>query len=198
MGRARTTQVQRLAEFLKSKGEQVITTREPGGTKGAEEIRKVFLSAEANNFSVVTDVLLNFAARSEHMGKFITPALEEDKTVICDRFFDSTLVYQGYAGGVDIGLLQNLHELIFDSFYPDVTFVMDIDVDTTMRRALARADKNRFDNKSREYHKKVIEGFHYIADLAPERCNLINGNLPIEVISNKVTEILEKQLTDTL
>lgn len=169
-GSGKTTQSELLANYFKQiHGENnVVLTREPGGTDFAEKIRGLLLK---DNIDPISELLLLISMRHEHMKKLILPALKEGKTVICDRFIDSTIAYQGYGLGVDLILIRDLHKLV-EIKYPDITFILDIDVQVGLSRA---KDKNKYEEMSIDFYHKIRKGFQEIAIKESNRCNVITG-----------------------
>lgn len=167
-GSGKTTQSELLANYFKQvRGENnVVLTREPGGTDFAEKIRGLLLK---DNIDPISELLLLTSMRYEHMKELILPALKEGKTVICDRFIDSTIAYQGYGLGVDLSLIRDLHKLV-EIKYPDITFILDIDVQVGLSRA---KDKNKYEEMKTDFYNKVREGFQEIAKKEPNRCSVI-------------------------
>ncbi|WP_342068390.1 dTMP kinase [Wolbachia endosymbiont (group B) of Melanargia galathea] len=169
-GSGKTTQSELLANYFKQiHGENnVVLTREPGGTDLAEKIRGSLLK---DNIDPISELLLFTSMRYEHMKELILPALKEGKTVICDRFIDSTIAYQGYGLGVDLSLIRDLHKLV-EIKYPDITFILDIDVQVGLSRA---KDKNKYEEMSIDFYHKIRKGFQEIAIKESNRCNVITG-----------------------
>ncbi|TNK93971.1 dTMP kinase [Wolbachia endosymbiont of Leptopilina clavipes] len=169
-GSGKTTQSELLANYFKQiHGENnVVLTREPGGTDFAEKIRGLLLK---DNIDPISELLLLISMRHEHMKKLILPALKEGKTVVCDRFIDSTIAYQGYGLGVDLSLIRDLHKLV-EIKYPDITFILDIDVQVGLSRA---KDKNKYEEMSIDFYHKIRKGFQEIAIKESNRCNVITG-----------------------
>ncbi|WP_264684875.1 MULTISPECIES: dTMP kinase [unclassified Wolbachia] len=169
-GSGKTTQSELLANYFKQiHGENnVVLTREPGGTDFAEKIRGLLLK---DNIDPISELLLLISMRHEHMKKLILPALLEGKIVICDRFIDSTIAYQGYGLGVDLSLIRDLHKLV-EIKYPDITFILDIDVQVGLSRA---KDKNKYEEMSIDFYHKIRKGFQEIAIKESNRCNVITG-----------------------
>ncbi|MDG7056445.1 MAG: dTMP kinase [Wolbachia endosymbiont of Meromenopon meropis] len=167
-GSGKTTQSELLANYLKqTRGENnVILTREPGGTNFGEKIRRVLLK---DDIDFVSELLLLTSMRYEHVQKIILPALREGKIVICDRFIDSTIAYQGYGFGIDLDLIKNLYKLIKIK-RPDITFILDIDVQTGLNRA---KDKNKYEYMGIDFYSKVRKGLQEIALEESDRCNII-------------------------
>lgn len=168
-GSGKTTQSKLLADYFRQiYGENsVVLTREPGGTDFAEKIRNVLL---VNDIDPISELLLFVSTRCEHMKKLILPALKEGQIVICDRFIDSTIAYQGYGFGVSLELIKQLHELVGIK-YPDITFILDIDVNVGLSRA---EDKNKYEEMSINFYNNVRKGFHEIAAEDPDRCCIIS------------------------
>lgn len=182
-GAGKSTQVQRLAARLKAEGREVVTTREPGGSPGAESIRDLVLKGSADRWSPVTETLLMYAARRDHIERVIQPALERGAWVICDRFADSTRAYQGGAGGVDGGLITALETHILDGVRPDLTLVFDLPAEVGLERAHVRAGAEmRFESKGTAFHERLREAFRAIAAREPDRCALIDATGSIEAV----------------
>ena len=189
-GSGKTTQSQILYNALKEKGFEVIKTREPGGTKFAEIIREILVQGESNKISNISELLLFAAARADHVQKVIKECLKDNKIVICDRFTDSTLAYQGYAGNLDLDLVKEVNRISIGEISPDLTFVFDIDPTLGIERALGENNKEtRFEEKDIMYHKKIRDGYMDIARDNPDRCVVINGTIDIEQISKKILEL---------
>ena len=189
-GSGKTTQSQILYNTLKEKGFEVIKTREPGGTKFAETIREILVQGESNKINNISELLLFAAARADHVQKVIKECLKDNKIVICDRFTDSTLAYQGYAGNVDLDLVKEVNRISIGEISPDLTFVFDIDPTLGIERALGENNKEtRFEEKDIMYHKKIRDGYMDIARDNPDRCVVINGTIDIEQISKKILEL---------
>ena len=189
-GSGKTTQSQILYNTLKEKGFEVIKTREPGGTKFAETIREILVQGESNKINNISELLLFAAARADHVQKVINECLKDNKIVICDRFTDSTLAYQGYAGNLDLDLVKEVNRISIGEISPDLTFVFDIDPTLGIERALGGNNKEtRFEEKDIMYHKKIRDGYMDIARDNPDRCVVINGTIDIEQISKKILEL---------
>ncbi len=186
-GTGKSTQCQLLADYLRLKGKQVIVTREPGGTDGAELIRALLVSGDVNRWSGVTEALLLNAARVDHWEKVIKPALESGIWVICDRFADSTIAYQGYGRGLDITFLQDLHDSVLPDVHPDLTYIFDLDPQIGISRALSRhTSEVRFEKLEIEFHNRMRSGYLDIASEFPERCHVIDANQDIQSVHNQL------------
>jgi len=172
-GSGKSTHSKLLCDFLRRKGLKVLHTREPGGTSISEKIRKVLLDTKNKEMDVISEMLLYMAARAEIIKQKISPALKRGNIVICDRFIDATLAYQGYAGGIDISIIKNIGRLVTKSISPDVTFFLDIDVKKGLKRS--GRNKDRIERKSILYHKKVRKGYLSIAKKEPKRVKVISS-----------------------
>ena len=175
-GAGKTTQAERLCQSLERKGFETLLTREPGGTFGAEAIRELVLSGAHERWSGMTELLLMYAARLDHVEKLIKPALERGVWVVCDRFSDSTMAYQGYARGVDRARIQAVNDAVMDGFVPDLTLVFDIDPILSQKRVEARNEElTRFDTETLDFHKTIQKAFISIAEEFPDRCKVIDA-----------------------
>lgn len=169
-GAGKTTQAKLLVEALNAAGIETVLTREPGGTFGAEAIRTLVLDGTKDRWSGLTEVLLMYAARMDHVEKLIRPALARGAWVISDRFADSSLAYQGYARGVDKSRIQAVHSAVMDGFEPDLTILFDIDPVIAMKRVETRGEElSRFDAESMSFHNTLRDAFLEIADDNPDR-----------------------------
>ena len=174
-GSGKSTQARLLAAFLKATGADIVLTREPGGSPGAEEIRRLLVEGAPDRWSPETEILLFTAARRDHLEKTIEPALARGATVISDRFADSTRVYQGAARGELRGLVDRLHDAVIQR-EPDLTFVIDMDPVEALRRGLARqSGEDRFEEMGEGFQQRLRAGFIALAEDNPDRCYLING-----------------------
>jgi len=195
-GSGKSTHVRILDDRLKVNGHEVEVTREPGGTAGAEELRKLLVTGDPQRWSVEAEALLNFAARDDHLRHMIRPALAEGKTVICDRFVDSTRAYQGYAGGCDLALLDALETSIVGDTLPDLTLILDVDPQEGLRRADERPDagEDRYERKGLEFHVQLREAFHVIAHRNPERCVIVDTSEPRDKVAETIWRTVAARL----
>jgi dTMP kinase len=176
-GTGKSTQARRLAAALEAKGFKALVTREPGGAPGAEEIRKLMVEGEPGRWNAITETLLAYAARADHVARTIGPALKEGRWVISDRFSDSTYAYQGAGRGLDRETIRRIDSAVLDDFAPDLTLVLDLDVAIGLSRANARAGaENRFEKFGTEFHEKLRQAFLDIARRFPERCRVIDAS----------------------
>ncbi|MFG5384527.1 dTMP kinase [Yoonia sp. R2-816] len=185
-GSGKSTQSRLFAEHLRKHGHQVVLTREPGGSPGAEEIRQLVLTGDPERWSAETEILLFTAARRDHLEKTIEPALAAGQTVICDRFADSTRVYQGATRGDLRGMVDQLHTLMIGR-EPDLTFIIDMDPETALERGLARkSGEDRFEEFGLPFQETLRHGFLALAHAHPRRCVLIDGNRTPDQIASEI------------
>ena len=186
-GTGKSTQIRRLAATLEKNGIAVLCTREPGGSPGAEEIRKLMVEGEPGRWNAVTETLLAYAARSDHVARTIGPALHADKWVISDRFNDSTFAYQGVGRGLARETIRRIDSAVLDDFAPDLTLILDLDVTIGLERALARGPaENRFEKFGIEFHEKLRQAFLDIAKRSPERCRVIDASGSEEQVAEAI------------
>jgi len=187
-GVGKSTQIELLKTSLTKKNINVLSTREPGGTKEGELIRKFLVSGEINSWDSYSESLLFNALRREHINKIINPSLFKGDIVLCDRFIDSTIVYQGVGGGINQTLLLSLHKNFCYDLYPDITFFLSLDPKVGIDRTLSRNNKteNRFENMGLSYHQKIQDGFKALSDKNNKRFFEINAELSVEKISNQI------------
>jgi dTMP kinase len=194
-GSGKSTQARLLAESLRDLGEEVVLTREPGGSTGAEEIRRLVLEGDPDRWSAETEILLFTAARRDHMERTILPALAAGKVVICDRFADSTRMYQGLSRGDLRGLVDTLHDLMIGR-EPDLTLLIDMDPRIGLERALARqGHEERFEEFGPDLQQRMRDGFLSLARDFPERFRVIDGNRPIDTVAAEVLSLAASELT---
>jgi len=194
-GAGKSTQVQRLAARLKADGHEVVTTREPGGSPGAESIRDLVLRGDADRWSPLTETLLMYASRRDHIERVIRPSLARGAWVICDRFADSTRAYQGAAGGVDPDFISALETYVLEATRPDLTLVFDLPAETGLERAHARAGAEmRFESKGMAFHERLRAGFQAIAAAEPDRCAVIDATASMDGVESAVWAAVEARL----
>jgi dTMP kinase len=186
-GSGKSTQAKRLAERLQLRGHEVVLTREPGGSPGAEAIRHLLLKGIAKPLGPEAETFMFAAARDDHVSTLIRPALERGAWVICDRFIDSTRVYQGTLGNVDQRLIRALERLVVGETMPDLTFILDIAPEVGLRRAASRGqDADRFEAEHIEYHRLLCEAYRDIAEREPERCVLVDAAPSADAIAVRI------------
>ena len=194
-GSGKSTQARILAEHLQANGREVILTREPGGSEGAEEIRALVLQGEPDRWSAETEILLFTAARRDHLERTIFPAIEAGKVVICDRFADSTRMYQGLSRGDLRGQVDQLHKLMIGR-EPDMTILIDMDSNTGLSRALSRQGvEERFESFGADLQAQMRAGFLSLAEEFKERFVVINGARSIGEVSVDVCQTVDDHLT---
>jgi dTMP kinase len=175
-GTGKSTQIRKLASALEARGIKVLATREPGGAPGAEQIRKLMVEGEPGRWDPITETLLAYAARADHVARTIGPALLADTWVISDRFNDSTFAYQGVGRGVPRETIRRIDAAVLDDFAPDLTLILDLDVTIGLQRAMARSGaENRFEKFGADFHEKLRQAFLDIAKRSPERCRVIDA-----------------------
>ena len=192
-GAGKSTQIERLAEKLRAKRYNILVTREPGGSPGAEAVRHVLLSGAAEPFGPEMEALLFAAARSDHVEQVIRPALRRGKIVLCDRFLDSSRVYQGVTGNLDPAYMAEIERIAINGMMPDMTLIFDIDPEEGLRRASARrgADQaDRFEKETLAVHQKRRKAFLAIAEKEPERCVVIDASADPDTVENVVTAVV--------
>jgi dTMP kinase len=187
-GTGKTTQLAKLAAVLEKKGVGVLCTREPGGSPEAEAIRDELVSGDAAKWSPLAEALLMNAARDSHLRKTIRPALASGKTVLCDRFLDSTRAYQGAAGGVDMKLIAALEKSVVGETMPDLTLIFDLDPEIGLART--KASEDRFERKGAEFHSRLNAAYREIARAEPERCRLIDASVPPDAVFAEIMRIV--------
>ena len=191
-GSGKSTQVKRLTSHLEQSGRRIIVTREPGGSEGAEAIRNLLVNGPAEKWDAITEALLMYASRADHVRQVIRPALERGDVVISDRFSDSTMAYQGYAGELGVDKVSQLDQLVLGGFKPHITFVLEVSEDVGLTRAKARGDtESRFEQKGDTYQAAVKSGFLQIARNDPDRCVVIDANRTVDAIGLEIATIVD-------
>ncbi len=193
-GSGKSTQARLLAEYLRREGREVVLTREPGGSDGAEEIRSLVLQGDPDRWSAETEILLFTAARRDHLERTIEPALAAGKVVICDRFADSTRMYQGLSRGDLRGLVDQLHKLMIGR-EPDLTVLIDMDPEIGLSRAKGRQGaEERFEDFGLDLQQQMRAGFLALAQEFPDRFRVIDGNRDMDSVARDVTELVTQAL----
>ncbi len=196
-GAGKSTQIKLLADYLEKKGKNIVLTREPGGTPGADEIRALLTTGDANRWDKKTELFLFMAARSNHLVKKIWPAMEKGDIVISDRFFDSSLAYQCYGYGYDADFYQEsqmLYRCVAGDFMPDLTLLLDIDPEIGIHRSATRAGENieqRFEKKGIAFHQNIRNGYLQLAKTYPNRYKIINANQSVEMVQNDIAQVVD-------
>jgi len=198
-GAGKSTQQRGLAAWLRAGGLEGVETREPGGSAGAEEIRKLLVTGEAARWDPMTEALLIFAARRDHLRQTIQPALARGTWVVCDRFVDSTMAYQGYAQGLGREAVETLYKLVVGDLMPDLTLVLDIPVEEGLKRAKHRNGstaeaEDRYEQMDIVFHERLRAGFHDIAAREPGRCVLIDAAGDADAVGARVAAAVSQRL----
>lgn len=196
-GAGKSTQIRRLAERLRERGHEVLVTREPGGSPGAEAVRHVLLSGAAEMFGTRMEAILFAAARNDHVEEVIRPALARGIVVLCDRFMDSSRVYQGVTGNLESDYIEALQRVAVNGVVPDCTLILDIPAEVGLERARKRASAaapDRFEKEEMQTHEKRREAFLDIAAREPARCHVIDAQRSEDDIATEIAGIVDKRL----
>jgi dTMP kinase len=195
-GSGKTTQLKHIADFLRKKGHDCVITREPGGTPIGEKIRAILLDPASKGINPLTELLLYMADRVQHVKELLGPSLAAGQTVLCDRYFDATLVYQGYARGLDIELIEQLHQLLLAGLRPDITFLLDLPPETGLSRAWAQINngnrtgrESRFEKEALSFHEKVRAGYLTLARKEPERFRIIDASRDLNDVQKEILKV---------
>ncbi|HIM77609.1 MAG TPA: dTMP kinase [Rhodospirillales bacterium] len=202
-GAGKTTQIKMLADTLKAAGFDPVITREPGGAPGAEMIRSLLVEGDIDRWQPMTEALLHFAARLEHVRETIAPALEEGQWVVSDRFSDSTIAYQGYGHDLGQETMARLHELVLGGFQTDLTLILDIPVEAGLARAGKReagkieagesAGEDRYERMDLDFHRRLRDGFLDIARRNSERCLIVDADQAPDQVHTLIREIVQNR-----
>jgi len=202
-GSGKTTQIKRLVSVLEAKGYDCVLTREPGATKIGEKIRAILLDANHTAMLPITELLLYEADRAQHVREVIEPALAANKVVVSDRCFDATTVYQGYARGYDLKVIEQMHRMVLGRLKPELTILLDLPVDLGLERAWerirnqdGRLSEDRFEKEDLVFHEKVRQGYLTLARLEPERFRVIDASGDPETVHEDVVEVVLNRLGD--
>lgn len=193
-GSGKSTQTRLLAQALAAAGIAVTVTREPGGAPGAEEIRQLLVNGDTGRWDPLSEALLHYAARREHIRHTIQPALAEGRWVVCDRFADSTLAYQGYGHGVGRDVIAAMHASVVGSLAPDLTLVLDLPVEAGLARAASRGGADRYERMDRAFHERLRQGFLDIAEGEPRRCAVIDAGPAAERVQAAIRAVVCERL----
>ena len=194
-GSGKSSQLPILAEWLREQGYDVYTTREPGGTLISDQIRSILHDLENTAMHPRTEILLYLASRSQHVEEVIRPLLEKDTIVLCDRYADSTLAYQGYGHGVDIPTLKKLLDFSTGGLYPDLTILLDLNVEIGLeRRKQSGGEWNRLDAYALAFHKRVREGYLTLVADQPQRWRIVDATQPFDDVQTALREVIRAEL----
>ena len=199
-GSGKSSQLPDLAEFLRGQGWDVLTTREPGGTPIGDQIRQILMRLDNQELHPRTEILLFLASRAQLVEQVIKPALREGKLVLCDRFGDSTLAYQGYGHGIDLATLRAMLAFATDNLKPDLTLLLDVDVEIGLQRKRKEDEWNRLDAYELAFHQRVREGYHELCRQEPERWRVIDAMQPKGAVQialrQAVMQFLQEKIND--
>ena len=196
-GSGKSTQVNLLKDYLDNLSFETIKTREPGGTPSAEILRDLLTTGEVEKWTPMSEALLMWASRYEHLIQVIEPALNSGKNVICDRFYDSTYAYQGVAHNLGIDKMEKLKKIIIGDIEPDVTFILDIDPKVGLKRSLDRSNQeNRFESYNIDFHNNIRNAFLEIAKKNKDRCVVIDASLNEQEINNLIIAVIDNIMAD--
>ncbi|AZS21345.1 MULTISPECIES: dTMP kinase [unclassified Caulobacter] len=193
-GAGKSTQIRRLADTLQASGHDVVVTREPGGSPGAEAIRDLLVNGAADRWSPVTESLLMYAARRDHLERLIRPALARGAIVLCDRFADSTRAYQGAGGDAPATLISALEAHVLGGTVPVLTLILDLPAEVGLERAEARGGAARFESKGLAFHERLRAGYLEIARQEPERCVVINADAELDAVTAAISDVVAQRL----
>ena len=194
-GAGKSTQVLRLAAWLEGRGIEAITTREPGGSPGAEAIRTLLVDGATDRWDAVTETMLHFAARRDHLRVTVLPALERGAWVVSDRFADSTRAYQGIVQGAGDDLVERLYAIAVGELRPDLTLVLDLPVEKGLARATERGGENRYERMGRAFHERLRLAFLDIAAADPQRCVVVDADDGPDAVAGRIASVVAERLS---
>lgn len=193
-GSGKSTQIRLLAQALEAVGIAVTVTREPGGSPSAEQIRALLVDGEVGRWDPLSEALLHYAARREHLRHTVLPALAGGRWVLCDRFADSTMAYQGYGHGLGRDVIAALHAAVVGDLAPDLTLILDLPVDAGLARAASRGGADRYERMDRAFHERLRAGFLDIARREPARCAVIDAGLAADRVQAAIAAVVGDRL----
>jgi dTMP kinase len=203
-GAGKTTQIENIVALLKSRGYETVTTREPGGTAIGAQIRAILLDPASRDLDAGAELLLYLADRVQHLGQVIKPHLAAGRVVVCDRFFDATLAYQGYGRGLDIEAIKTLHRLVCSDLQPDLTLLLDLEPDQGLarawrqvRRGTRTSEETRFEQEQVAFHRKVRQGYLELARQAPERFRIIDASRAAGSVAGAIQETVARYIAES-
>jgi dTMP kinase len=194
-GSGKTSQIPPLAKFLEERGFRIVTTREPGGTPIGDQVRAILTNLNNTSMHPRTEILLFLAARAQLVEQCIRPALSQGNLVLCDRYGDSTLAYQGYGHGTDLDVLRQLLNFATGNLWPDLTLLLDIDPEKGLKRKRSGSEWNRLDAYELAFHQRVWEGYQALARQEPQRWVTIDASQPFDLIQNQIRKVILKRLS---
>jgi dTMP kinase len=200
-GSGKTTHAKHMVRFLKDKGHDCVITREPGGTRIGEKIRSILLDPLSKDMDPLTELLLYTADRAQHIKEYILPLLSDGKMVLCDRYYDATMAYQGFARGLSIGLIEKMHKLLFENLKPDITLLLDLPPEIGLKRAWKQinngnriGEETRFEEERLSFHRRVREGYLELSRLEPERFRVIDASKDEDGVREEIIKILASEV----
>jgi dTMP kinase len=200
-GSGKTTQAKQTVRLLQDKGHDCVITREPGGTRIGEKIRAILLDPLSKDMDPLTELLLYTADRAQHIKEYILPFLSDGKIVLCDRYYDATMAYQGFARGLDIGLIEKIHKLLFENLKPDITLLLDLPPEIGLERAWKQinngnriSQETRFEEERLSFHKRVRTGYLELSRLEPERFRIIDASKDEHEVREEIIKILDAEI----
>jgi len=200
-GSGKTTHAKRSVRVLPDKGHDCVITREPGGTRIGKKIRAILLDPLSKDMDPLTELLLYTADRAQHIKEYILPLLSDGKMVLCDRYYDATMAYQGFARGLDISLIEKMHKLLLENLKPDITLLLDLPPEIGLERAWKQinngnriSEETRFEEERLSFHKKVRSGYLELASLEPERFRVIDASKKEDEVREEIIKILDSEI----
>ena len=193
-GSGKSSQLPLLAEYIESLGYSVVRTREPGGTKIGDQIREVLVRMDNENLHPRSEILLFLAARAQVVEELLKPSLAEGKVILCDRFGDSTLAYQGYGHGLDLDKLRTMLQFATNGLKPDLTILLDVDILTGLKRKKAKEEWNRLDAYETSFHERVRKGYHQLAQEDSERWRIVDASQPADLVQDQLRTLVRNAL----
>ena len=201
-GSGKSTQMKRIAAHLESKGRRCVLTREPGDTAIGRKIRAILLDPANAELTALSELFLYAADRAQHLGERVLPALEAGDIVVSDRFFDATTAYQGHARGLDLGVIEKIHDMVLRGVRPDLTLLLDLPPEAGLARAISAievgdrtVDESRFEQEAMAFHKKVRQGYLSIAAEEPDRFEVIDATRSVAEVSEAILSAIDARLT---
>ena len=204
-GSGKTTQIQGVHDYLCQKGHDVVLTREPGGSTIGQQIRAILLNSKNKDLNPLAELLLYMADRAQHLDEIVKPGLSSGKIILCDRYYDATIAYQGYARGLDIDLISQLHGLSFADYKPHLTLLLDLPPETGLGRAWQQIEngqrtdtETRFEEETLDFHRRVREGYLALARLEPRRFKIIDASGPPDRVAHEIIAVLDSTIPNPL
>jgi len=204
-GSGKTTQIQGVHDYLYQKGHDVVVTREPGGSNIGIQVRAILLDSKNKGLNPLAELLLYMADRAQHLEEIVKPGLSTGKIILCDRYYDATIAYQGYARALGVELITRLHKLAFDDYKPDMTFLLDLPPETGLERAWRQIDngqrtgtETRFEEEALDFHRKVREGYLTLAGLEPRRFKIIDASGTTDRVAKEILTVLDNVICNPM